>query len=98
MYAIGQNHIEPDILLETGNLSTAVNLAGTGLACTFVPEEGAKLYSYSGNITYFIIDTPGLSWPLAVVYRKDGYLTKLSKLFIEAMKKTLLPLSNNADS
>ena len=41
-HILGKHHIEPEILLETGNLTTAINLVATGIACTLVPEEGAK--------------------------------------------------------
>ena len=81
--------MEPDILLETGNLTTAINLAAQGMACVFVPEEGAKVCQHPGAVTYFAVDSPDLVWDLAAVYRKDTYLTRLSQLFIEVMKQRL---------
>lgn len=86
---LGKNHMEPDILLETGNLTTAINLAAQGMACVFVPEEGAKVCQHPGAVTYFAVDSPDLVWDLAAVYRKDTYLTRLSQLFIEVMKQRL---------
>lgn len=86
---LGKNHMEPDILLETGNLTTAINLAAQGMACVFVPEEGAKVCRHPGAVTYFAVDSPDLVWDLAAVYRKDTYLTRLSQLFIEVMKQRL---------
>lgn len=86
MHALEKKKIEPNILLETGNLTTAINLTAQGIACTFVPEEGAKVCQHPGRVTYFAVDSPDLVWDLAAVYRKDIYLTKLSQLFIEAMR------------
>lgn len=86
MHALGKRKIEPNILLETGNLTTAINLTAQGIACTFVPEEGAKVCQHPGLVTYFAVDSPDLVWDLAAVYRKDIYLTKLSLLFIETMR------------
>lgn len=86
---LGKNHMEPDILLETGNLTTAINLAAQGMACVFVPEEGAKVCQHPDAVTYFAVDSPDLVWDLAAVYRKDTYLTRLSQLFIEVMKQRL---------
>lgn len=86
MHALGKSHIEPNILLETGNLTTAINLTAQGIACAFVPEEGAKVCQHPGLVTYFAVDSPDLIWDLAAVYRKDTYLTHLSRLFIEAMQ------------
>lgn len=89
MYALGKNHIEPDILLETGNLTTAINLTAQGIACTFVPEEGAKVCQHPGHVTYFVVESSDLIWDLAAVYRKDAYVPRLAHLFIEAMRQQL---------
>lgn len=89
MHALGKAHINPDILLETGNLTTAINLVAKGIACAFVPEEGAKVCQHPGFVTYFAVDSSDLVWDLAAVYRKDAYLTHLSQLFIDAMKQQL---------
>lgn len=86
-HMLGKNHIEPNILLETGNLTTAINLTAQGIACTFVPEEGAKVCQHPGAVTYFVANSSDLVWDLAAVYRKDTYLTHLSQLFIEVMKQ-----------
>lgn len=90
-YVLGKNNVEPDILLETGNLTTAINLTATGIACAFVPGEGAKVCKHPGKVTYFALDVPELKWPLAVVYRKDSYLPRLSRLFIDTLKTILGP-------
>ena len=88
-HALGKSHIEPDLLMETANLTTAINLTAQGIACAFVPEEGAKVCQHPGAVTYFAVDSPDLVWDLAAVYRKDTYLTRLFQLFIDVMKQQL---------
>lgn len=88
-HVLGKAHIEPDILLETGNLTTAINLVARGMACAFVPEEGAKVCQHPGAVTYFMVESTDLVWDLAAVYRKDTYVTHLSRLFINVMKQQL---------
>lgn len=88
-HALAKQHIEPDVLLETASLTTAINLVKEGVACTFVPAEGAKVCQQSDAVTFFAPDCPDLVWDLAAVYRKDTYLTKLARLFIEMMKERL---------
>ena len=88
-YMLNKQHIQPDILLETDNLTTAINLTARGIACTFVPEEGAKICQHPGLVTYFTMESSELIWDLAAVYQKDSYLTHLSRLFIDAMKQQL---------
>lgn len=89
MSFLSKHHLTPSILMDTGNLTTAINLAAEGIAATFVPEEGAKVCERPGKIIYLFQDCPELRWPLAVVYRKDSYLPELSRIFIEELKKTL---------
>lgn len=85
-HALGKYRIESNILLETGNLTTAINLVATGAACTFVPGEGAKVCIHPGRVTYFLVELPELIWPLAAVFRKDVYLSRISRLFIDTLK------------
>ena len=88
-YTLGKHQIEPDVLLETGNLTTAINLTARGMGCAFVPEEGAKVCQHPGKVTYFAVDTPDLVWDLGVVYRRGTYLPHLVRLFIDSMKQQL---------
>lgn len=89
LHALGKYNIEPEVLLETGNLTTAINLVAAGIACTFVPGEGARVCTHPGQVTYFLIELPELRWPLAAVFRKDIYLPRISRLFIETLKTLL---------
>lgn len=84
-----RNSIDPEILMETGNLTTAINLTAKGIACTLVPEEGAKVCSHPGLVTYCLLDDPELKWPLAAVYRKDSYLPLLARHFIDTLTDVL---------
>jgi DNA-binding transcriptional LysR family regulator len=88
-YALKKHQIEPDILLETGNLTTAINLAGRGMGCAFVPEEGAKVCLHPGQVTYFALDMPDFVWDFGAVYRRGLYLPQLARLFIDSMKRQL---------
>lgn len=89
IYTLGKHQIEPDILLETGNLTTAINLTARGMGCAFVPEEGAKVCQHPGSVTYFAVNTPDLVWDLGAVYRKEAYLPHLARLFIDSLKQQL---------
>lgn len=86
-FAFAKHNITPNVLLETANLTTAINLTATGIACTLVPAEGARTYDCSGKITYFLIDTPDLIQPVSVVYQKNAQPTRLAQLFIDTLKE-----------
>lgn len=89
MSALNKSRVEPDILIETENLTTAINLAAEGIACAFVPEGGSQVCQRPGRLTYFVSDLPGLVWDLGAVWRRGAYLTNLSRLFIDFTKQKL---------
>lgn len=84
-----KNNLHTDVILETGNLSTAINLAARGMGAVFVPAEGAGTCARPGKLTFFLLDTQDLTWPLATVYRRERYLGRLSRLVIDAIKTAL---------
>ena len=84
-----KNNLHPDIVLETENLTTAINLAARDVGAVFVPAEGAGTCKHPGQLTFFLLDTPDLFWNLSAVYRKGHYLGRLSRLLIDAMKTAL---------
>lgn len=81
-YVLSKNNIEANVILETGNLTTAINLVATGLGCAFVPEEGASVCVHPGFVTYLTINDPDLKWMLSIVHRKDAYVNSIAQLFI----------------
>lgn len=86
-YLLGKYQIIPDILMETGNLTTAINLTAEGLCCTFVPEEGAKVCQHPNKVTYLAIE-PAEIWDLAAFYTKES-LSHLGRAFIDSLKEQL---------
>jgi len=88
-FAFNRHRLDPEILLETGNLTTGINLVVEGMGCAFVPEGGAKICTHPGLVTFFRTDDDEMKWPLAAVYRKDAYLSRMARLFIEELRNSL---------
>lgn len=88
-YALQKNNITPNIILEIANLTAAINIIARGVGCAFVPEEGAKVCTHPGLVTFMEIDSPDFIWPLTVIYRRDAYLSKICQLFITTLKEKL---------
>ncbi|WP_152655624.1 LysR family transcriptional regulator [Oceanobacillus sp. CFH 90083] len=82
-----KKHFEPKHILETENLTTAINLVSAGMGFTFMPEGGLKGKQLPDNIEVFTLNDPSMLWSLAVVYKKDTYMTNISKLFINSLKE-----------
>ena len=84
-----REHIQPEILMRTGNLTTAINLAAKGMGCTFIPAEGAAVCQRPGDIEFYELDGINLSWSLAFLYRKNSYIGLIRKGFIDCVKEIL---------
>lgn len=84
-----RHNLMPEILMQTRNLTTAINLVSRGIACTLVPGEGVEVCTHPGRVTYFRLEDPELSWPLAFVYRKNNYMSRIAKSFICSTKEIL---------
>ena len=84
---IEMNSVNADILLETANVTTAINLVAKQMACTFIPEEGARVCVRPGLVAFFTISdsVEDCSWELGVLYRKESYLNKIARLFIDEL-------------
>lgn len=80
-------HIKPDRILETDNFTTAVNLVTTGLACTFTMEGETLIPGRSDHVLYFPINVDTEKHSIVAVYRKDAYLSKPIRLFIDTGKE-----------
>ena len=84
-HLLGKNQIQPEVLLCTANLTTAINLVAEGMGYCFVPERGAAVCMRPGKVQYFEVDSPDHAWTLAVVHRRDVYLPRIAQLFIDEL-------------
>ena len=86
-HILEMNRIQPEILLDTDNLTTAINLVAAQMGCAFVPGEGARICKRPGKVAYCAITGSVVDcvWDLGVFYRKDAYLSKIARLFIDEL-------------
>lgn len=82
-----KNRMNPTKILETANLTTAINLVSADMGFTFIPEAGTKSDLLPPNIILFTIDQPALTWPLAVFFKKGAYITPTCQNFINILKE-----------
>ena len=86
MHLFSKRQIYPANKLETANLTTAINLVSAGMGFSFIPEGGVKGKLLPDNVVVFSLNEPVLFWELAVVYKKDTYITNISRIFIDMLK------------
>ncbi|MER3114052.1 LysR family transcriptional regulator [Bacillus altitudinis] len=87
LHYFSKHHLDPKNILEIENLTTAIHLVSAGMGFTFIPEAGIKKEHPPENMTLFSLNDPDLIWPLAVVYKKNTYITNYAHLFIEMLKE-----------
>lgn len=86
-------NIEPRILMETENITTAYKLASVGYGVTFIPKRIHLLTTPVGNIHHLSLDQPQF-WSLTCFYNQEildydfaNYFLKLCKQNIEFIDK-----------
>lgn len=81
--------VKPKILLETGNIETSVRLASAGAGLAFVPETFTARDSSFSQAKYLPVGEPPLTWTIGVAFKKDRYVTKAARAFINVTKEVI---------
>lgn len=77
--------IEPNILFETRSNHAILNMVKAGECCGFIPEYYAKNNSLEG--TRILSLSNPIYWDITVSYKKNSYISKTTREFIELAKK-----------
>ncbi len=78
--------VEPQNILVTTNTTTAINLAAERMGFAFLQESGIPRTPYLDRLTCFTVGEPPLTCPLAVVYKKNGFLSPAARAFINLIQ------------
>ena len=79
--------MEPQNILVTTNTTTAINLAAEKMGFAFLQESGVSRTPYLDRLACFTVGEPPLTCPLAVVYKKNGFLSPAARTFIDLIKE-----------
>ena len=78
--------VEPQNILVTTNTTTAINLAAEKMGFAFLQESGVSRTPYLDRLACFTVGEPPLACPLAVVYKKNGFLSPAARTFIDLVR------------
>lgn len=81
------HNVEPQNILVTTNTTTAINLAAEKMGFAFLQESGLSHTPYLDRLACFTLGEPPLTCPLAVVYKKNGFLSPAARAFIDLIKE-----------
>ena len=79
--------VEPQNILITTNNTTAINLAAENMGFAFLQESGISRTPYLDRLACFTIGDPPLKCPMAVVYKKNGFISPAARTFIDLTKE-----------
>ncbi len=71
------------------SLVTAINMVGSSLYFTMMPDMFVKTDHVPKNVSYFEIGEPAFDWELAIVYPKGTELTSIMRLFINELREVM---------
>lgn len=80
---------QPEVILETSNIVTAMNMVKVGMGVTFVPEAVLSIRGQKEGLYFFSIDDPPLQWNVGIAYKNGLPLRRQARLLVECMKKIL---------
>ncbi|WP_317302472.1 LysR family transcriptional regulator [Acidaminococcus timonensis] len=84
--------VNPQILFDTANPATILEMVRAGICCGIVAESTTK--GFERGIQYYSLDTP-LYWNVVVSYPKGAFLSKAAQQFIGYAKEYWLEKEEN---
>ena len=81
------HNVEPQNILITTNNTTAINLVAENQGFAFLQESGISRTPYLDRLSCFTIGDPVLTCPMAVVYKKNGFLSPAARHFIDLIRQ-----------
>lgn len=79
--------LNPQNLLITTNTTTALNLVAENMGFAFLQECGISRTPFLDRLVCFSLGEPSLTCPLAVVYKKNGFLSPAARTFISLTRQ-----------
>jgi len=80
------HNMDPQNILVTTNNTTAINLAAENMGFAFLQESGIARTPYLDRLACFTVGEPPLTCPMAVVYKKNGFLSPAARTFIDLIR------------
>ncbi len=72
----------PNVIVTTSS-TTAVNLVSENFGLTFLPEAGIRRTANLTRLKFFTVDSPVLTIPLSIVYKRSAFISPAARAFID---------------
>lgn len=84
--ALSQKGIYLENVFRSQNLSTVINMVGAGMGFAVIPFVPKRKDIYPNNLLYFRVFEEDVTWEHAVFFRKNAYISKHVRNFVDVMK------------
>jgi len=81
------HNVELQNILITTNNTTALNLVAENQGFAFLQESGIYRTPHLDRLACFTVGDPVLTCPMAVVYKKNGFLSPAARTFIDLVRQ-----------
>lgn len=78
---------EPAVISETSQLDFIGEMVASNVGITLLPESNCK--GLPMDVQEIEVSSPGLDWDLAIIWKRDGYLSRVKKEFIRFAEEKL---------
>lgn len=72
----------PEVVARSSSVDFIVELVGAGMGLAFVPRMLAEKQQRP-DVKRVLLDEPGMEWHLALIWRRDAYLSHAAKAWLE---------------
>lgn len=77
---------EPNVVAQSTQIDFMIELVGAGLGAAFLPRMIATQRRNSA-VRHVLLDEPGTEWIMAMVWRRDAYLSGAAKAWLELVRE-----------
>jgi len=91
-------HAVPRISIQTDITNTATALVAAGMGYSFESEMGIHYSPNARNVRFYTIDSPPLSWQLAIVYHKEIRPSPVTRYMVDLLKAACQKFRRDTDT
>ncbi|WP_313799978.1 LysR family transcriptional regulator [Cytobacillus sp.] len=91
--ACKEANFQPRIISETSQLDFIEELVASNLGITLLPESTSK--ELTADVQTIAVTNPVIEWNLAIIWKRDEYLSQMNKEFISFARDKLSHIKNN---
>ncbi len=87
LQACARHGFEPTVAARSGQMDFMIALVAAGLGLAFLPRMVVEARPQAG-LAHVLLDEPDIRWDLATVWRRDAYLSRAARAWLDLVRET----------